>query len=180
MPFPSDAPARLRDLARAWADTTANERASFQTWMLRFCEALGVATPEPPTDAYRFELPVSAVDREGRESTNFIDCWKAGHFALEAKASGDDSRNDALLRKAFGQVRNYVAHVSGDPPPYLMVLDVARTLIVWDRWSGAYGDFAAGRRIALATLHERPDDIALLYDIFVSHRYAIPVGRHSS
>ncbi len=167
MTFPTEAPARLRDLARAWADTDVNERASFQTWMLRFCEALGVATPEPPTDAYRFELPVSVVDREGRESTNFIDCWKAGHFALEAKASGDETRNDALLRKAFGQVRNYVAHVSGDPPPYLMVLDVPRTLIVWDRWSGAYGDFAAGRRIALATLHERPDDIALLHDIFV-------------
>ena len=156
---------RLRALARAWADTSVNERASFQTWMLRFCEALGVPTPEPPTDDYRFELPVRVVDREGRESTNFIDCWKKDHFALEAKAIGDE-RADPLLRKAFGQVRNYVAHVSGNPPPYLMVVDVARTLIVWDRWSGAYGDFAAGRRIALATLHERPDDVALVHDIF--------------
>ncbi len=133
MTFPSEAPARLRNLSHSWANSTANERASFQPWMMRFCEALGVASPEPPTDAYRFELPVSVVDREGRESTNFIDCWKAAHFALEAKASGDETRNDALLRKAFGQVRNYVAHVSGDPPPYLMVLDVPRTLIILDR-----------------------------------------------
>lgn len=96
---------------------------------------------------------------------------------MEAKASGDETRNDALLRKAFGQVRNYVAHVSGDPPPYLMVLDVPRTLIVWDRWSGAYGDFAAGRRVALATLHERPDDIALLYDIFVQPSVRDPRGK---
>ncbi|MGI8403970.1 MAG: hypothetical protein ACR2OE_04250, partial [Thermomicrobiales bacterium] len=88
MTLSTGAPGRLRDLAHAWAGNNVNERASFQTWMLRFCEALGVATPEPPTDAYRFELPVSVVDREGRESTNFIDCWKAGHFALEAKASG--------------------------------------------------------------------------------------------
>ena len=177
MTLSTGAPSRLRDLAHAWAGSNVNERASFQTWMLRFCEALGVATPEPPTDAYRFELPVSVVDREGRESTNFIDCWKAGHFALEAKASGDETRNDALLRKAFGQVRNYVAHVSGDPPPYLMVLDVPRTLIIWDRFSGAYGDFAAGRRIALATLHERPEDIALLHDIFADPSVRDPRGK---
>jgi hypothetical protein len=47
-----------------------------------------------------------------------------------------------------------------------MVLDVPRHLIIWDRWNGRYGDFAAGRRINLATLHTRPDDIALLCDIF--------------
>src|SRR5665213_2313149 len=113
MRFSSETPTRLRELAAAWADVNVTERASFQTWMLRFCEALGVDTPDPPTDAYRFELPIAVVDREGRESPNYIDCWKAGHFALEAKASGVDLRNDALLRKAFGQVRNYVAHVSG-------------------------------------------------------------------
>lgn len=31
-------------------------RASFQQWMMRFREALGIATPEQPTDAYRFKL----------------------------------------------------------------------------------------------------------------------------
>ena len=70
------------------------------------------------------------------------------------------------MRKAFGQVRTYVAHVSGTPPPYLMVLDLPRHLMVWDRWSGRYGDFAAGKRINLATLHTRPEEIALLCDIF--------------
>lgn len=145
--------------------------------MLRFCEALGVHTPEPPTDSYRFELPVAVVDREGTESINFIDLWKAEHFALEAKALGESNRADLQLRKAFGQVRNYVAHVSGDAPPYLMVVDVPRTLIVWDRWSGAYGDFAAGRRIALSTLHDRPDDIALLYDSFEQPWVRDPRGK---
>ena len=167
--LPFEISARLADLAESWADSSINERGSFQTWLIRFCEALEVDPPDPPTEDYRFELPIRMMDREGRESTNFIDCWKAGHFALEAKASaaGAVTHDEPLLRRAYGQVRNYVAHVSGDPPPYLMVLDVARTLIVWDRWSGAYGDFAAGRRIALPTLHERPDDIALLRDIFV-------------
>ncbi len=175
----SDASRRLRDLSESWAATTINERGSFQTWLIRFAEALGVAPPDPPTDDYRFELPVRIVDREGRESTNFIDCWKRDHFAMEAKASGagPGAGNDALLRKAFGQVRNYVAHVSGDAPPYLMVVDVPNTLIVWDRWSGAYGDFAAGRRIPLVSLSERPEEIALLYDIFERPAARDPRGR---
>jgi len=177
--LPIETSAKLRQLAESWAGTVVNECGGFQTWLIRFCEALGVAPPDPPTENYRFELPIRMMDREGRESTNFIDCWKAGHFALEAKASaiGAVGLDDPPLRKAYGQVRNYVAHVSGDPPPYLMVLDVARTLIVWDRWSGAYGDFAAGKRIALPTLHERPDNIALLRDIFVDPSVRDPRGK---
>ena len=167
MPLPSveDTSHRLRALAERWAPSTANERSSFQSWMLDFLDALGAERPVPPTDEHRFELPVRVVDREGREATNFIDYWKAGHVAVEAKALGGMA-DDLLLRKAFGQVRNYVAHVPGTPPPYLVVVDVARTAIVWERWSGAYGDFASGRRIPLATLHERPDDIRLLQDLF--------------
>ena len=46
----ADATARLEQLAADWSASTANERASFQTWLIRFCEALGVATPDPPTD----------------------------------------------------------------------------------------------------------------------------------
>ena len=174
---PEDAAVRLRALAERWADNDASERSSFQSWLIDFAAALGVGTPVPPTDDYCFELPIHVVDREGRETTNYIDCWKAGHFAIEAKASGTDARNDTLLRKAYGQLRNYVPHVSGDAPPYLMVVDVPRTLIVWDRWSGSFGDFAAGRRIALGTLHERPDDIALLYDIFERPAVRDPRGR---
>jgi hypothetical protein len=48
---------------------------------------------------------------------------------------------------------------------------------VWDRWSGAYGDFAAGRRIPLATLHERPDDFQLLQDILIQPAVRDPRGR---
>jgi hypothetical protein len=175
----NEAAERLRQLAEDWAETSVNERGSFQTWLIRFCEALGVEPPDPPTDDYRFELPIRMVDREGRESTNFIDCWRKAHFAIEAKATGaaTGAPEDPLLRKAYGQVRNYVAHVSGDPPPYLMVLDVPRTLIVWDRWNGSYGDFAAGRRIALGSLHDRPDDIALLYDIFAQPWVRDPRGK---
>ena len=160
LPSPLESARNLQALAERCAANTANERASFQSWMLDLLdllEALGAERSLPPTPDHQFELPVRVVDREGRESVNFIDYWKAGHVAVEAKALGG-AADDLGLRKAFGQVRNYVAHVPGTPPPYLMVVDVARTAIVWDRWSGAYGDFAAGRRIPLATLHERADD----------------------
>ena len=84
MTFPPEAPERLCALAQAWAGNTANERASFQSWMNAFCDALGVVPPVPPTDDYRYELPVHMVDLEGRESTNFIDCWKAATTACAA------------------------------------------------------------------------------------------------
>jgi hypothetical protein len=75
MPLPSveDTSHRLRALAERWAPSTANERSSFQSWMLDLLDALGAERPVPPTDDHRFELPVRVVDREGREATNFID-----------------------------------------------------------------------------------------------------------
>ncbi|MCC7000983.1 MAG: class I SAM-dependent DNA methyltransferase, partial [Gemmatimonadaceae bacterium] len=177
LPSPKDVAPKLRALAEAWKNVAANERASFQTWFLQLCDALGVPGPTTPTDAYRFELPVKVVDREGELATNFIDAWHSGHFAMEAKMSETGRQNDTLLRKAYGQVRNYASHVSGTPVPYLIVVDVPRTLMIWDRWSGSYGDFGAGKRVALASLHEREDDIALLQDIFARPAARDPRGR---
>ncbi len=71
-----------------------------------------------------------------------------------------------MLRRAFGQVRNYVTYAPGGLPPFVMVMDVAKTLIVWDRWSGNYGDWHAGRRIDLRNLHERAEDAAFLRTIW--------------
>jgi hypothetical protein len=175
---PSTIAPRLQAVMTRWAENRLSERASLQPFILELCAALGVAAPGPDdAERYQFEFPVQVTDRDGKATTNFIDCWKAGHFALEGKATGDDIPDENRLRKAFGQVRNYVAHVFGDAPPFLMVLDVPRHLIVWDRFSGRYGDFAAGRRINLATLHMRPEDIALLCDIFEQPRERDPNAR---
>lgn len=173
----AEAAPRLKALAAAWEGNTANERAVFQPWWIAFCEALGVPGPAtPPTDDDRFELSIPTIERDGRESTNYIDYWKAGHAAVEAKASEPGRSNEQLLIKAFGQVRNYAAYI-GAQPPYLIVIDVPKTLIVWDRWSGNFGGFAAGKRVALATLHERLDDIALLQDILTRPDVRDPRGR---
>lgn len=161
----------LQALADRWVGARAGERANLQLYLMELCDALMVSRPRPRGSGYEVELQIDAITVEGAESANFIDCWKAGHFALEGKDHAASKKgaptNEALLRRAYGQVRNYVHHVPGElPPPYLMVLDVAKTLIVWDRWAGTYGGFEAGHRIDLATLAERPADVALLRDIW--------------
>jgi hypothetical protein len=82
-----------------------------------------------------------------------------------------------MLRKAYGQVRHYITHLPGTTPPYVLVLDVAKTMMFWDRWEGSFGDFGAGRRIDLPTLHQRAADIALLRDIWSQPHVRDPRAR---
>ncbi|MEX2532089.1 MAG: DNA methyltransferase [Gemmatimonadota bacterium] len=159
---------KLFELAERWKDAGAAERANAQLYLTELAEALEVERPGPRGSGYEFEIPIKVVNRDGTDTTEFADLFKEGCFLLEAKDQVASRTDDALLRKAYGQVRSYVTHVPGAAPPYLLVLDVGRTLIVWDRWTGTYGGFKAGRRINLATLHERPEDIAVLRDVWES------------
>jgi hypothetical protein len=158
--------AKLQALADRWASAKAAEQANLQSYVIELCGALGVEPPRPAGGGYEFELPVKVVNRDGTESVNFIDLYKAGHFALEGKDEEAGRSNDVILRKAFGQVRGYVGQLPGDRPPYLLVLDVGKTLLVWDRWNGDYGGYSAARRLDLTRLAERPEDQALLRDIW--------------
>ncbi|MDZ4674168.1 MAG: hypothetical protein SGI84_06915, partial [Gemmatimonadota bacterium] len=56
------------------------------------------ARPNPPSPDYQFELPVHVTNRDGTETTHITDCWRAGHFALEAKATDTPDGNDKPLR----------------------------------------------------------------------------------
>lgn len=159
----------LTALAAKWAGARAAERANAQSYVIDLCDALGVEGPRPAGSGYEFEFPIKVMTRDGGEAANFIDLYKEYHFVLEAKDAEDGRGADLLLRRAYGQARTYAGNVPGAVrPPYIIVLDVAKTLIVWDRWSGRFESFAAGRRIDLPTLHERPDDIALLRDIWTT------------
>ena len=156
----------LRALRERWAGVPAAERANAQSYLRDLCEALGVPAPLPAGSGYEFELPVKLVTRDGTETTGFVDCYKAGCFILEAKHV-EGGASDVALRRAYGQARQYAAHdPSGTAPPYLLVLDVAKTLLVYHRWGGVYQGFAAGHRIDLPTLDQRPADIELLRDIW--------------
>ena len=156
----------LSALVERWSHARVGERANTHSYLIELCQALGVEPPRPAGSGYEFEYAVRVVNRDGSETTNFLDLYKRGHFALEAKDYETGTASDLLLRKAFGQVRSYVGHLPDERPPYLLVLDVGKTLLVWDRWSGDYGGFNAARRIDLTKLDDRPDDAALIHDIF--------------
>lgn len=161
-----DVPARLQALAERWSTARAAERANTQSYITELCAALEVEPPRPAGSGYEFEFPVKIGARDGTESQGFVDCYKAGHFVLEAK-DADAGASDAALRRAYGQARIYALNdPSGTAPPYLLVLDVGKTLLVWHRWNGTYQGYAAGHRIDLRTLHTRDADIALLRDIW--------------
>lgn len=152
----------LRKLATEWSSAQASERANAATYLDRLCRALEVEPPRPSGTGYEFEYPVRIVAKDGTETNGRIDLYKEDHLVLEAKDYAEGRSSDVLLRKAFGQAHTYARSLPGSPPPYLMVMDVAKTLIAWDRWSGAYLGYNAGRKIDLRTLAERPDDIAFL------------------
>lgn len=179
-PAPPVSPAitdALRKLAARWADAKAHERANYALYLVELCAALGVEGPRPAGSGYELDFAVKVIDRDGKESTHFVDLYKGDHFVLEAKDGEAGRPDDVLLRKAYGQARSYITHLPGDTPPYILVLDVGRTLMVWDRWQGSFGGYGAGRRIDLPRLHERPDDIRLLRDIWEFPRVRDPRER---
>ena len=158
--------AKLHALSERWRKAAPAERSNAQLYLTELTEALRVERPRPSGAGYEFEYPVRVVTRDGTETVKFADLFKDGCFLLEAKDEHESGSTDILLRRAFGQAIEYAAFVPGGPPPYLLVLDVGKTLIVWDRWHGTYGGFQAGRRIDLPTLAGRPEDIELLRDIW--------------
>ncbi len=167
----------LRKLVERWTGVKARERANYQLYLGELCAALDVEGPRPAGSGYEYEYPIKVVDREGKEGSNFVDLFKRDHFVLEAKDKEAGRTDELMLRKAYGQARSYVTHLPGTTPPYLLILDVAKTMMVWDRWEGGFGGFGAGRRIDLPSLHERTPDIALLRDIWAQPQVRDPRAR---
>jgi hypothetical protein len=167
----------LRQLAEKWANVPAGELANSQSYLSELATALGVAPPMPRGSGYEFEYTLPVIDRGGRAVTIRIDLYRAEHFILEAKDTGGGSAAEKVLRGAYAQAKGYAGEVPHGPPPYLLVLDVGRTLLAWDRWAGTYGGFALARRFDLATLWQRPDDIELLRAIWEKPASLDPRGR---
>ena len=116
----------LQALAERWAHANAGERANFQLYLTELTEALDVTRPQPKGSGYEFEFPVKVVEPDGTETTKPADLYKEGCFVLEAKDFEEGRSTEALRRRAYGQVRGYVTHLPGDPPPYVAVLDVGQ------------------------------------------------------
>jgi hypothetical protein len=146
-----------------WQGVTASELATAQTFVMDLCELLGVPKPHPtPAQDYMFERPVTFSHGDGSSSAGRIDCYRRGHFVLEAKKlkAGAHTKgfDDGLLR-ARSQGESYARALPAEEgrPPFVMVVDVGTVIEVYAEFSrsgGTYTPFPDPRshRILLADL----------------------------
>jgi hypothetical protein len=81
-----DPAARIAAFLTKWQVSGAAERANAQLFVTELCGVLEVEPPQPSTpneslNAYCFEKAIPSASG----TTNFIDCYKRGHFVLESK-----------------------------------------------------------------------------------------------
>ncbi len=159
-----------------WQGVTASELATAQSFVMDLCELLGVPKPHPtPAQDHMFERPVTFTHGDGTSSAGRIDCYKRGHFVLEAKKlkAGAHTKgfDDGLLR-ARSQGESYARALPADEgrPPFVLVVDVGTVIEVYAEFSrsgGTYTPFPDPRshRILLADL-AKPEVLARLHKIW--------------
>ncbi|WP_232727810.1 type IIL restriction-modification enzyme MmeI [Acidovorax sp. 69] len=150
-----------------WQHNTASELATAQSFVMELCELLDVAKPHPtPEQDYMFERPITFAHGDGSTSAGRIDCYRRGHFVLEAKKlkAGSHTKgfDDGLLR-ARSQGEGYARALPSAEgrPPFVLVVDVGTVIEVYAEFSktgGTYTPYPDPRshRIALADL-ARPE-----------------------
>jgi len=159
---PVDSAATQAFIAR-WAGTTASELATAQSFVLELCELLGVAKPHAtPEQDYMFERPVTFSHGNGSTSAGRIDCYRRGHFVLEAKKlkAGAHTKgfDDGLLRaRSQGEAYARALPAAEGRPPFVLVVDVGTVIEVYAEFSksgATYTPFPDPRshRLALADL----------------------------
>lgn len=146
-----------------WQGVAASELATAQTFVMDLCDLLGVPKPHPTiAQDYMFERPITFNHGDGSSSAGRIDCYRRGHFVLEAKKlkAGAHTRgyDDGLLR-ARSQGEGYARALPPEEgrPPFVIVVDVGTVIEVYAEFSrsgGTYTPFPDPRshRIPLADL----------------------------
>ena len=131
------------------------------------CALLGVERPHPtPEQNYMFERPVTFAHGDGSTSAGRIDCYRRGHFVLEAKklkaGSHTNGFDDGLLRaRSQGEAYARALPAGEGRPPFVLVVDVGTVIEVYAEFSqtgGTYTPFPDPRshRLQLADL-ARPE-----------------------
>jgi hypothetical protein len=162
MQSPSSASAAPAFIER-WQGVRASELATAQSFVMDLCELLGVPKPHPtPAQDYMFERPVTFVHGDGSTSAGRIDCYKRGHFVLEAKklkaATHTKGFDDGLLRaRSQGEGYARALPAAEGRPPFVLVVDVGTVIELYAEFSrsgGTYTPFPDPRshRILLADL----------------------------
>ncbi|MES1977128.1 MAG: DNA methyltransferase [Pseudomonadota bacterium] len=146
-----------------WQGVTASELSTAQSFVRELCELLGVSVPHATAEQdYMFERPITFNHGDGSSSPGRIDCYRKGHFVLEAKklkAPTHTKGFDGALMMARAQAENYARALPPEDgrPPFLLVVDVGNVIEVYSEFtrSGAtYTPFPDPRshRIPLAML----------------------------
>jgi hypothetical protein len=159
--------AAAQDFIARWSGTTASELATAQSFVIDLCALLGMAKPHPtPEQDYMFERPVTFTHGDGSTSAGRIDCYRRGHFVLEAKKlkAGSHTKgfDDGLLRaRSQGEAYARALPAHEGRPPFVLVVDVGTVIEVYAEFSktgGTYTPYPDPRshRLQLADL-ARPE-----------------------
>lgn len=154
---------KIKAFIERWQGVTASELATAQSFVLDLCELLEVPKPHPTAaQDYMFERPVTFLHGDGSSSAGRIDCYRRGHFVLEAKKlkAGAHTKgfDDGLLRaRSQGEAYARALPAADGRPPFVLVVDVGTVIEVYAEFSrtgGTYIPFPDPRshRIALADL----------------------------
>ena len=120
-----------------WQGVRASELATAQSFILGLCDVLGLEPPHPtPAQDYMFERPITFHHGDGSTSAGRIDCYKRGHFVLEAKklkASRHTKGFDDGLLRARSQAEGYARALPAAEgrPPFVLVVDVGTVIEVY-------------------------------------------------
>lgn len=153
-----------------WQNASGSELANAQSFVRELTELLELPPPNPAQEDtrdndYVFERRVIFKHGDGKTSEGRIDCYRRGHFVLEAKklklGPATKGFDDAMLR-ARSQAENYARALPAveGRPPFLIVVDVGNQIELYAEFtqSGAtYTPFPDPRshRIKLAELADQ-------------------------
>ncbi|QDU86846.1 hypothetical protein Pla175_01990 [Pirellulimonas nuda] len=158
-----------------WAPSGGSERANYQSFLNELCDLLGVPHPDPAKaenqqNAYVFERAVTFDNRDGTQSTGFVDLYKRGAFVCETKQGVEAGQQGQLLserqqkaqakrksghglrgtsayenamQRAVGQAERYARSLPPDEgrPPFLLVVDVGHSLRLYSEFSQTGGAY---------------------------------------
>ena len=138
---------RTEQFIERWHQAAGSELATAQSFVIELCELLGVERPHATADQdYMFERPLKEGHSDGSESDRRVDCYKRGHFILEAKKVNTGSHTKSYsntLMGAHAQAQNYARALPAAEgrPLIIMVVDVGQVIQLFAEFSRTGGNY---------------------------------------
>ncbi len=138
---------RTEQFIERWHQAAGSELATAQSFVIELCELLGVERPHATADQdYMFERPLKEGHSDGSASDRRVDCYKRGHFILEAKKVNTGSHTKSYshtLMGAHAQAQNYARALPAAEgrPPIILVVDVGQVIQLFAEFSRTGGNY---------------------------------------